>query len=205
MIKQNELCCVCYQTRTAHVHAAIRRNNKCIQLIPWTLSRIIHYNVHTKKVYFVFDGPEITTKLISFNTIRYIHCSLYVIKPIQKKRMHWITFLRTQTVTAIVIVIVIDFTIGHNQLYIRQNGNTIWTYSFILVFILLSTHVTKIASFLMNGIKRADGWRPEKEEKEEEEEMYTGREARENKNSRLDFQSIYWYANQNYDRQKGNK
>lgn len=34
----------------------------------------------------------------------------------------------------------IDLTIGHNQLYIRQNGNTIWIYV-ILVFIPLSTHV----------------------------------------------------------------
>lgn len=33
----------------------------------------------------------------------------------------------TQTANAIVI----DFTIGHNQLYIRQNGNTIWTYFYL--------------------------------------------------------------------------
>lgn len=44
------------------------------------------------------------------------------------------TNTKAHALAAIVNVIVIDFTIGHNQLYIRQNGNTIWTYLYSYLF-----------------------------------------------------------------------
>lgn len=96
-----------------------------------------------KKSLLCIQCPQIITKLISFNTIRYIHCSHYVTKQIRMRMC-----LQKQTVT------VIDFTIGHNQLYIRQNGNTIWIYIYTFVFILLSTYVIQIVWFQTNGPER---------------------------------------------------
>lgn len=126
----------------------------------------LDFESSTQKSLLCVRCPRITTKLISFNTIRCIHCSHYVIKQIQK-RMHWLRLwmwlwltLQLDTINYTSVKMAIQFELIYTRIYSIKRAR----------------HTNRL---FHNKWHKADGWRPEKEEKQQEEETYTGREARE--------------------------